>query len=147
MASIYNAQDNQELISRIEKITPNAPALWGKMNAVQMLKHTKAATDVAFGSVDLKINFFMKLLGRILKNKVFNSDFKRNSPTAPEFIFTEDYDFEASKEELISNIKTFANGPSVIKVIDHPFWGKMTNDDWDKLMWRHLDHHLRQFGV
>ncbi|HHT9020342.1 TPA: DUF1569 domain-containing protein [Flavobacterium psychrophilum] len=30
---------------------------------------------------------------------------------------------------------------------DHPFWGKMTDDDWNKLMWNHVDHHLRQFGV
>lgn len=147
MPSIYNTNDNQQLIERINRLTPSTPALWGKMSVDQMLKHCNAASEVAFGTKDLKINFFMKLLGKMLKNKVFNSDFKRNSPTAPEFVFKESYDFENSKNELIKNVTLFANGHETIKVMNHPFWGKMTYEDWDKLMWRHLDHHLRQFGV
>jgi len=89
----------------------------------------------------------MRLLGRLMKNKVFNSEFKKNSPTAPEFIFNEQYDIEAAKKELITNFSRFAEGHEAIKTMNHPFWGKMTFEDWDKLMWKHIDHHLRQFGV
>jgi hypothetical protein len=89
----------------------------------------------------------MRFLGKLMKNKVFNSEFRKNSPTAKEFIFTESYDFETSKNELIKNFSRFAEGHEVIKLTNHPFWGKMTYEDWDKLMWKHVDHHLMQFGV
>ena len=82
-----------------------------------------------------------------MKNKIFNSEFSKNSPTAPEFIFIEQYDFEQSKNELIEKYSRFAKGHESIKLSNHPFWGQMTYEDWEKLMWKHLDHHLRQFGV
>jgi hypothetical protein len=147
MKSIFNTTDNQEIITRINKLTPESQAVWGKMNVDQMFKHTSGALIVAFGENNVKVNFIFKLLGRMLKNKVFNSEFKRNSPMAKEFIFTDKYDFEASRNELIKNFSRFAKGHQSIKITNHPFWGKMTYEDWSKLMWNHVDHHLRQFGV
>ena len=89
----------------------------------------------------------MRLLGRLLKNKAFNSDFGKNSPTAKEFRITGHSDLEKSRAQLIACVQEFAKGTSVITIMHHPFWGKMSFEDWDKLMYRHLDHHLRQFGV
>lgn len=146
MKSIYNPKDNDQMIARINSLTPESQALWGKMSVDQMLKHTNEALIVAFGEKTLNINFFMRFLGKMMKNKIFNSEFKKNSPTAPEFIFTEKYDFDEVKKELISNINRLTIGHDSIKVLDHPFWGKMTYDEWNKLIWNHLDHHLRQFG-
>lgn len=147
MPSIYNKTDNQNIVDRINQLTPNSQAVWGKMSVDQMFKHTTCAIEIAFGEKTIKVNFLMKIFGKLLKNKIFNSEFQKNSPTAKEFIFTEAYDFEASKLELISNFSKFGEGENAIKTMDHPFWGKMTYDDWDKLMWKHIDHHLRQFGV
>ncbi len=147
MESIYNKTDNQNFIDRINQLSPNSQAVWGKMSVDQMFKHTNGAIEIAFGEKTIKVNFLMKLFGKMLKDKIFNSEFKKNSPTAKEFIFTDKYDFEVSKKELINNFEKFAEGEKSIKTLDHPFWGKMTYNDWDKLMWKHLDHHLRQFGV
>jgi hypothetical protein len=147
MKSIYDKAENAQIITRIESLTPSSKAIWGKMSVDQMIKHTNDAMIVAFGEKSLKINFLMRFLGRMMKNKVLNSEFKKNSPTAPEFIFKEKYDFETVQKELINNFRRFASGHEAIKVTDHPFWGKMTFEDWDKLMWNHMDHHLRQFGV
>lgn len=147
MSSIFNKADNDLIITRINKLTPESQALWGKMRVDQMLKHTEAAVAVAFGEKELKVNFLMKLLGKILKNKVFNSDFKKNSPTASEFIFTSVYDFEIAKAALIEKFSRFAAGEQSITLTVHPFWGKMTSAEWSTLMWKHIDHHLRQFGV
>jgi hypothetical protein len=147
MNSIFDQTANDDMIARINKLTPESQALWGKMSVDQMLKHTNQALIVAFGENTIKVNFLLRLLGRMMKNKVFNAEFKKNSPTAPEFIFKESYDFEASKKELITNYSRFAKGHESIKITNHPFWGKMTFEDWDKLMWNHVDHHLRQFGV
>lgn len=147
MESIYDKVENDKIIARIESLTPSSKAIWGKMSVDQMMKHTSAAIEIAFGEKSLKINFLVRLLGRMMKNKVFNSEFRKNSPTAPEFTFKEKYDFDAAKKELITNFSRFASGHDAIKVTDHPFWGKMTFEDWDKLMWNHIDHHLRQYGV
>jgi Protein of unknown function (DUF1569) len=147
MNSIYNANDNALIIARIESLSSASKPLWGKMSVDQMLKHANEAILIAFGERTLKMNFLMRFLGKMMKNKIFNSEFKKNSPTAPEFIFKTHFDFEAAQQELITNFSRFAQGQETITVMNHPFWGKMTYEDWDKLMWKHIDHHLKQFGV
>lgn len=149
MNSIYDKASNDTMIARINKLTPESKAVWGKMDAAQMCKHCTLAIDVAFGKMDLKINFIFRLLGKMLKRKVFyGGELKKNSPTAKEFIITDEIDLEKAKANLISNISRFASeGKSAIKTMNHPFWGKMTYEDWDALIWKHTDHHLKQFGV
>lgn len=147
MKSIFNPADNQEIINRINNLTIESKAKWGKMTVDQMLSHCIAPIDVAFGTLPLKANFVMRLLGKMLKSKILNSpEFKKNSPTAPAFIRKESYDFEASKKELIEKVKRFAlEGHTAIKNQIHPFFGKMTYNEWDRLHYLHLDHHLKQF--
>lgn len=149
MSSIYNKADNDLIISRINNLSPEAKALWGKMTADQMLSHCQAPIDFAFGNTPMKINFFMRLLGKMIKGKMLKSkEFKKNSPTAPAFIRTGNYDFEQTKKELIEKINTFSElGEKAIKTTNHPFFGEMTYDEWSQLHTMHLDHHLRQFGV
>lgn len=148
MKSIFNSQDNQEIIDRINNLTPDSKAEWGKMTVDQMLSHCIAPIDLAFGNLNLKANFMMQLLGKMLKSKILKSpEFKKNSPTAPAFIRKESYDFESSKKELIEKFKKFASeGHAAIKNQTHPFFGKMTYEEWDRLHYMHLDHHLKQFN-
>ncbi|MGG7036035.1 MAG: DUF1569 domain-containing protein [Flavobacterium sp.] len=147
MRSIYNKADNATIISRIEKLKPGTQNVWGKMTVDQMLNHCTAAINVAYGEQELKINFLMKLFGKMMKDKILNSEFKKNSPTIAEFRFNGQYDFDSSKKELIDKFSRFKDGHTVIAVNTHPFWGSMSYEDWDKLLWKHMDHHLRQFGV
>ncbi len=148
MANIFNPKDNEELIARIEKLQLDSPALWGKMKVDQMVSHCIAPINIALGTESIKVPFWLGLLGRMMKNKWLNApQFKKNSPTAKEFIRTNEYDFEATKQELIAKTRKFQEGPSVIQVTIHPFWGKLSTEDWNNLQWKHLDHHLRQFGV
>lgn len=148
MANIFNPKDNEELIARIEKLQLDSPALWGKMKVDQMISHCIAPIDIAFGAQSIKVPFWMGLLGRMMKNKWLNApQFQKNSPTAKEFIRAKEYDFEETKQELITKTRKFQEGPSVIQLEIHPFWGKLSTEDWNNLQWKHLDHHLRQFGV
>lgn len=147
MGSIYDKADNQAIIARINSLSPDSKALWGKMTVDQMCQHCIAAMQVAFGQKELKVNFLLGILGRMIKNKAFNNDFGKNSPTAKELKCEGSYDFESSRKEFAENFSQFAKDMHIIKVLYHPFWGKMTYEDWDKLIWRHTDHHLRQFGV
>ncbi|NHM06184.1 DUF1569 domain-containing protein [Flavobacterium sp. CYK-4] len=149
MASVFNPIDNQAMVDRIEKLTPQTQALWGKMSVNQMFVHSTKAIEVAYGKIELKVLFIFRLLGRLLKNKVIvKGNLDKNSPTAKEFVITDQPDFEVSKKDLIQAFRKFAQeGPSCIKLHKHPFWGPLTIEEWDMLMWKHLDHHLRQFGV
>ena len=149
MSSIYSKADNEIIISRINNLTPESKAQWGKMTVDQMLSHCQAPIDFATGTTPMKANFLMQILGKMLKGKIFNSnEFKKNSPTAPSFIRTETYDFEQTKNELIQKINIFSDlGESAIKTTKHPFFGELTYAEWSKMHTMHLDHHLRQFGV
>ena len=149
MTSIYNKTDNEIIISRINKLTFESKPNWGKMTVDQMLSHCQDPMDVAFGTLQLRTNFFMQLIGKFFKNKIINSaEFKKNSPTAPDFIRKGNYDFERTKKELIEKIERFSVlGKKAIKITKHPFFGEMSFAEWDKLQSMHLEHHLKQFSV
>jgi len=149
MPSIFDPKDNEALIQRLYKLQPDSQPKWGVMNAEQMLSHCLSPLQVAFGELKLKSNFFLRIIGKIYKNKVLQAPrFKKNSPTAPEFVCTGHYDFEKTREELIQAIRSFAErGHQVIKTTKHPFFGDMTYEEWDTLQWKHLDHHLKQFDI
>jgi Protein of unknown function (DUF1569) len=147
--SIYNTTDYQAMLQRLEKLSPDSQALWGKMNPAQMLEHCHRAALVAFGEQELKINFLMRLLGKMLKNKFINTDapLQKNAPTAKEFVISTPQDFEQAKQKLTATFARFAQGPESIKQFNHPFWGKLSLEEWDRLMTKHLNHHFEQFGI
>ncbi|MGL2967502.1 DUF1569 domain-containing protein [Flavobacterium sp. XGLA_31] len=149
MSSIYSKADNDIFISRINSLSPESKAQWGKMTVDQMLSHCQAPLDFTFGHMPMRANFVMRLFGKMLKKKVFAStEFKKNSPTAPDFIRTKHYDFDQAKNELIQKIEIFSSlGKDAIKTTNHPFFGELTYDEWSQMHTMHLDHHLRQFGV
>lgn len=148
MKNIFNPSDNQELTDRIQKITPDSKPLWGKMSVDQMLSHCIAPIDVALGTLKLDMPFPMRILGRMMKKSWLDSaEFKKNTPTAKEFYRKSTYDFDATKAELLSKVSKLSEGFHVVQLEVHPFWGKLKEADWNQLQWKHLDHHLRQFGV
>lgn len=149
MNSIFHPEGNKKLIERIESLTPITHNEWGTMNVSQMLVHCQMPIKVAFGELKLKGGIMAFLFGkRAKKNFTSNKPIKKNMPTAKEFIIKGHPDFEKSKSELISMISKFAaEGPHAIKVKKHPFFGPLTNEEWDKMQWGHLDHHLKQFGA
>ena len=148
LKSLFNKYDSQEIIDRINRLNPNSEYQWGKMNAAQMLTHAQRPFKVAFEELKLKRGLIGILFGGMVKKKFLGeSPFSRNSPTAKHFLVHDSRDFETEKKNLISIIQRFEKSESSITKEDHPFFGKMTPHEWDVLMWKHLDHHLRQFGV
>jgi len=148
MKSIFNQTDNQEIISRINQLSPDSRPLWGKMSVDQMLKHLNDAILVSFNEKELNVPFIFRILGRMMKSAVLKQpEFGKNSPTAKEFKYDTNFDFSSVKNDLITNFSRFQQGEQAIKCANHPFWGKMNANDWNNLQWKHVDHHLRQFGV
>ena len=144
--NLFDTAVKQEIIDRINRLTPQSQRQWGKMDVGQMLAHCQAPLGVAVGKHTLKRNFFLSLIGPLFKKQLYNDNpFKRNLPTDKSFIMSDSKDFEKEKQGLIQMINSFSE--TAMSDSPHPFFGKLTKDEWSKGTWKHLDHHLQQFGV
>lgn len=149
MKNLFDAGVYNEITERINKLTPQSQRQWGKMNVAQMLAHCKEAFKVPLSDKKMPRMFLGLLVGWMVKAKLYNdSPWKRNLPTAPNFIIKDERDFEKEKRELTSLINQFYNGgPANVGRFPHPMFGSFTSEQWGKSMYKHLDHHLQQFGV
>jgi hypothetical protein len=148
MKSLFNESDNLEMIARINRLSPGSKGLWGKMSVSQMMKHAQMPVRVAFEDLQLKRGLIGILFGRMMLKKMLSEDvWKQNLPTDKNFIIHSIPDFETEKNNLVSLVTQFGNRKESITTKAHPFFGKMSVSEWDQLVWKHLDHHLRQFGV
>jgi hypothetical protein len=146
MNSLFDTQYSTEIINRINKLTPDTKAQWGKMSVSQMMAHCTEALRSAYGELKLKRTIFGMLMGPIAKKSVLSDKpYKHGLPTDKHFVIKDDKNFDEEKTKLISYVKKFDE--SSLSKDAHPFFGKMTIEQWDKLMSKHLDHHLKQFGA
>ncbi len=145
MKTIWDASVKEELINRVEKLSPESQAQWGKMDSAQMLWHCKYPLDVAIKNEN-KGNgkFFMKLFKKSLYS---DKPFKQGLPTAKFLVATESKNFSDEKQQLIEKISQAHELKSRSSWNPHPFFGKFSHDQWGQLEYKHLDHHLKQFGV
>jgi hypothetical protein len=145
--NIFTPGVKPEIVVRINKLTADSKPVWGKMNVAQMLAHLQMPLGVADGSHILKRNLMGMILGPLIKRKLYNdTPYKRSLPTAPSFItVNSEREFEMEKAKLLDQIGRFTEANMVND--RHPFFGKMTNEQWGRGMWKHIDHHLQQFGV
>jgi len=150
MKNVFDPVVTAELIHRIEQLSPESPALWGKMSVDQMLAHCCVAYEMAFTNTHPKANPVMRfLLKTFVKAGVVNEvPYKRNLPTAPAFRIKSEKNFAEEKARLISFVEqTLAAGKSGFEGKESPSFGSMTAKEWNNLLYKHLDHHLNQFGV
>ena len=144
--NLFDPAVKQNIVDRFNKLTPETKGLWGKMNVEQMLAHVQRPIAVAYGTHELKGNFLIKLIGPLFKSILYNEKpYKHGLPTDKSYIVTDQKNFENEREKLIEMINNFSEGN--IKNEIHPAFGKMTKEQWSKATWKHLDHHLQQFGV
>jgi hypothetical protein len=149
MKSLFDPAENQNILNRIQRLTSASQAQWGKMNVAQMLFHCQHPLRVAYGEMKLKRGLMGVLFGGMVKRMLLKDEpYKPSMPTAKEFIVTDAKEFEKERKTLIDLVQRFSKqGPEGIRKDPHPFFGKLTAAEWDNMQWKHLDHHLRQFGV
>jgi hypothetical protein len=147
MKSFHEKACQEELLQRLAKLEGHTANQWGKMNAAQMLAHCTASLQVPVGDLRLK-RTFISLIGWMFKGTIrSDKPFGKNSPTADEFRIVDKREFESEKKRFLESFARLAEGPSSITCHDHSFFGKLTDSDWGCLMYKHLDHHFRQFGI
>ena len=149
MKNLFAKEAYNEIILRLNTLTPQTQRLWGKMDVAQMLAHCKEAFKVPLSDKKMPRMFIGLLIGWMIKPKLYNEDpWKKNLPTAPNFLIKDERNFEIEKQGLIGLINQFHNGtPATIGRFPHPMFGTFTTEQWGKSMYKHLDHHLQQFGV
>lgn len=147
MKTIFEATTRDEIIHRIESLGPGSIAQWGKMNLYQMLRHCIIWDEMVEGKQKFKQVFLGKLFGKAILKKVSKNDahLQKNTPTLPSLKITGSGDVEPEKKNWIEHIKNYAHFSNEEFV--HPFFGKMTHEQIGLIVYKHADHHLRQFGA
>lgn len=151
MQNVFDAQDAQEYINRINNLTPETQRKWGKMSVDQVLAHLNVAYDLTFTPEKFpKPSFITKfLLSMFVKPKITNEiPYKQSLPTSPAFIIADERNFEEEKGKLIGNIQRVQQlGREAFEGKENINFGKMTAQGWNNMFAKHLNHHLDQFGV
>lgn len=150
LPNIFSPEIANAVIGRIEQLTPQTQPQWGKMNVAQMLAHCNVAYEMTFENIHPKPNFFMRwMLQSFVKKGVVNEvPYPKNIRTAPAFIITGEKDFNAEKSRLIQYIeKCVGLGAAHFEGKESLSFGKMNTAEWNNMFYKHLNHHLTQFGV
>ena len=150
MKNIFSLDVTNDVISRIESLTPETQPNWGKMSVSQMLAHCNVTYKMAFSTSKKRPKFLTRLVLKFVVKPMVVSEkpFSKNGKTAPQFLVTDDKNFEEEKSKLIENIRKvqelgsdYFDGKKSITL------GKLKSQEWNNMFYKHLDHHLTQFGV
>lgn len=150
LPNIFSAEETTNVIERVNKLTNLTQPVWGIMNVSQMLAHVCVSYEMVYENkhkgppavVKFILKYFLK------KSIVGESPYKKNSKTAPAFLITDERDFNHEKQRLIYYLqKTQELGESYFDGKESLSFGKLNKTEWNNLFWKHIDHHLKQFGV
>ncbi|QKJ32567.1 DUF1569 domain-containing protein [Mucilaginibacter mali] len=151
MKSVFNPADVAELTGRINNLTPATQPQWGKMSVSQMLAHCNVSYEMVYDpEKHPKPKGLMKFIVKAFVKKVVvgPKPYKRNTPTAPAFIIKDDRSFETEKARLTDYLnQTQQLGETHFDGKESHSFGPLTVGEWNTMFYKHLDHHLMQFGV
>jgi Protein of unknown function (DUF1569) len=153
MKDLFDPALVEDTKQRISQLRPESERQWGSMTVSQTLAHCTSGMEMAMGVINPKrAPFPANLIGPLIKPLVFRDDkpMRRNSPSSPELFLTDPAQCELQHErvKLVATIDSFASrGAACCSQNPHPFFGPLTPQQWAILMYKHIDHHLRQFSV
>ena len=149
MDTLFNTNAKIRIFKRLNSLSNEMKPAWGKMNASQMLAHCAEAMEVACGHKFPPRIFIGRIFAPFIRSGYTDDKpWRQNLPTDPSFVMSGEKDFKNELERLKKLITQFHDGgPTKCTSHPHPFLGKLTSDEWGKGMYKHLDHHLRQFNA
>jgi len=149
MKHLFQQETVDEIVARIEKLQPASPRQWGKMDVAQMMAHCSATMDMASGRLNLPRIFIGRLIAPFFKSIYTNEKpFGKNAPTDKALAVVDSRDFLREQEQLKLKVRQFhEGGEAKCTRHPHPFFGALMPAEWARGSYKHLDHHLRQFGA
>lgn len=146
MKSLFDKEALEEIKQRFQALTPESTPTWGKMNVGQMVTHCQFPLKVALSDKPRKRTW--NPLPLLFKKSLYSDKpWRKNLPTAPQAKIVDQRDFSTEREKLISMVDAFYEKRTQTEWQTHPLFGDFTHEQWGKLEYKHLDHHLGQFGV
>ena len=146
MTLLHEPAVQSSLLARLDKLRSDSAPRWGKMSVDQMLWHVNQGLDATVGRIEPE-KMRMPLPAAALKLMVLNLPWMKGAPTNPRFIATARYDFARELERCRQLVNEVAAHSLDELASQHPVLGRMAGRDHSRLQAKHLDHHLRQFGV
>jgi len=152
MRSLFNEGTATELNTRSLSLAEDTPAVWGTMIAGQMICHCPDAVREALGirptpsaarllTTTIVKWIFIYLLNWPKGKLPTSTDYDQHkSGTCPT-------DFNTDRLELLRLLSTLQSQPVWFKFHAHPLFGRLSRKEWGTFLWKHLDHHLRQFNA
>lgn len=147
---IFDAAVVEAQLARLARLTPESSPLWGTMSAPAMLAHLNVAYEMVYDGTHPRPNAIVRFLLRLAAKRgvVGPKPYRRGTPTAPQFVIRGPRDFEAERGRLAGYLRRVqAEGRTAFHGRESLSFGPLTADEWCVLFGKHLDHHLRQFGV
>jgi hypothetical protein len=147
MENIFDKNTFDAIQSRIGNLSKDTRAQWGKMNVGQMMHHCQGPLNIILEKedYDVKPNWLINLL---FKRSMYNDKlWKKNMPTLKAFRENEPRDLNQERLQLVELLDELGSQRDREDWQDHPAFGKFNKEQWGKMQYKHLDHHLRQFGV
>ena len=147
MKTLWQEETRAECIARARRLTSGSQRRWGRMNVDQMLAHIVDAFRMGLGELEVRpkklpIRFWP--INYIICNWI---PFPRNTPTAPEIVRRKTASIDEELQQLESAMTRFAGKRNDAVWPIHPAFGKISGKSWGRLGYKHINHHLRQFGV
>lgn len=149
MKTVFDESFREELIFRIGQLSAGDRALWGKMDVRQMVRHLVLSQEWILQGRRLRRVLVGRLFGRMILKKMLKEELlRRNSPSLAELIVSDaNIDLSREKQVLAGLVQGFGAYAYPAGGFVHPFFGKMTREQMGYFVYKHLDHHLRQFGI
>lgn len=146
----FDSVQVDEAVRRISQLVDTSSPLWGRMNAAQMLAHLCVSYEMIYTDMHPRPNALVRLLLRLVAKRgvVGPKPYPKAAPTAPQFQIRDARNFLVERERLLAYIRRVRDeGRAAFEGRESPSFGSLSADEWAVLFGKHLDHHLRQFGV
>lgn len=146
MRSLHDPACRESIRSRIQRLTPAAVRQWGKMSPAEMLWHVNVGLSITLGQLTPAPEK-VPIPRWIIKFMVLNLPWPKGARTSPVFLPSGTHDFDAERARCLDLVDQVAARPLAGLGQEHFVFGPMTGPEVSRLQAKHLDHHLRQFGV
>jgi len=149
-SNIFNQSDYQAIIQRLYALEKENKGKWGKMNINQMLEHCSIQLELGLGKIE-QDDYEGPSIQRTWFGRwsfLYILPWPKGLPTPSKMNVLKNQissiEFDERKKQLLNLLEEVQLNPNLKP---HPFFGPLSKTDWGRLIWKHLDHHLKQFGT
>lgn len=144
MRTLLEPSDYEAIIGRLNSLNGLEISHWGTMTESQMLEHCRRQIEMAVGKIPIKPLYPRPIQWLIKITFGYYIPWPKNLITAPEMVVTNKNEFKTELNRLLQVIEEFVEA---VEIHPLPIFGKLGKVDWGVIIYKHLNHHLKQFGA